>query len=1018
MRKVSRPARSRVGFTIALLAVGYALFAAGPAEAGNLGLPGAVLGSARQPPQIRGIHVRKVGRKAVRLRVRVTYPSALSDGTSADVAVVVWRNPNHHGKVGTVDREFPLSGGSSDSFTRTHRLRIGGKPGRRLNRALRRKGSAAGLATVSVTQSRLPGSDGTPQSVVDSSKQLGGNGTGKRLRAGRQYGFSVYNASSRPVKLSALPVDCVLNDGAAGSNVSAVTGTRLDPGQTYTVYAAANRGGSKAKNTTLPMSRSRSLWFDLQTLQAAAANDRLWGKAKGRSLAYGHQVSALPKHGGCKKARNGDFAIAADTSDGEHDEAYLTVHRHRISGSTLPGGHGVQISTAKTDGGQAVVTVANDPPDPKECTNQPSDTPWMWMTCMDQNGPPGWKDLPLNRMALPASHDAQTAGLSQDRDWPAAHGPSHYEHCGAWDPSFNLVHGEVIDQATTQTRSLYDQLDMGVRVLDVRFAYPSKLYLHRGAYRIEENWWPTHSAQVSIPMEQQLQQVVDWARAHPKELVVLNLSLCSDQAPHVNDREASDAAQALHIPDRGGLCAVSGNYPSQPGDIRPESVQPGHNVDVYLSTSNNDASMGRGSKFAHDAEDNCGWHWDDGQIGAAYREANGAQLCAPSWAIHQLFNVAPATQETLRNQANQGIQDLRQEFSNFNMPWRYEFSSQLEGMQMIWTVAGETGLAAYRGTFGVCPQNNIENNDLLRGGVGKVQYEDSNGIQNRQDLYNEFSPSAGVFMVDDIDRDFAKQVIALNAQRARDPVSYTGLRGWAVNASNLHCLDLTGGNPQPGTLFQTYACNDTASQRFTLTESGELHVQRDDSQCLESQAGRLQNGRVVSLQRCSGLDAQRWTLDANGRISGIGGDCMSGVGFTSIPMRSCDASAQQKWNLVGTLKSTPTGRCLTLPTVATGTYLSLQDCRQADDMQVFARTAQSRLEIKGICVQGGPPGTSVTTAPCASSGANGADAQTWETSQGEWKLPSEHACLGTYGSGPEAQMVACTGQGPWRLEGY
>lgn len=1036
-----RPVHLRIlGVAIALAGLSYLSLGSTPALARDLPVPGAVLGSAKQPPKIKGIRVRKAGAKAAKLRVKVRYPSDLSEGTTADVAVAVWRKPNHHHKLGTAHRAFPLPSGGSDSsasFTRTHRLRIAGRPGKRLNRALRRKGSAAELATVSVTEARLPGSDGSPRSVVSASKQVGGKGSGQRLRSGRQYGFSVYNASSKTVTLSALPVDCVLNDGQAASDVSAVTGTRLAPGQTLTTYLATNRGGERAKSTLLPMSRSHKLWFDLQTLQAAAANASLWGKGNGRSLTYGRQVSALPRHGGCKKAGNGDFALAAETSDGEHDEAYLTVRRRqRLTGSTLPGGHGVQISDARTDGTQAAVTVADDPSDPTKCTDQPSDRPWMWMTCMDQTGPPGWKDLPLNRMALVETHDAQTAGLSNQRLWVQEDlaKPSNSK-CGAYDPAMIADRDATVGLATTQTKSLYDQLDAGARILDARFAYPGGDF--SGVPTELRDWYGTHAAQVTMNMEDQLKQVVQWAQKHPTEQVIVRLSLCksdSNLGPW-----AQEARTELGIDGNkpNSLCSVSGHYPGQPGDIRREDVQPGHNVSVYFSEVRADEALGPDSAFARDAAKNCGWHSDRDQFSAAYKEVAGPLVCKPAGPVHPGDRDVPENQEQLVRRANDAIGSMESEFQWNNMPFRYElpeFSPGSGGMQMLWTATGEdhTVWPVYRFVTHICPQTNIENNDLLRGGVGDVHYADSRGIRNRQDLYNEFSRYASNFMIDDIDNDFVKQVIDLNTQRAQDPnfVTYSGMRGWAVNAGGMWCMDLMNGSTNPGTPLQPNRCNGTSAESLTLNENGELHLLAADSLCLEARlgSGPDPSRRYVSLQRCNQNGEQRWTLDRQGRISGIGGDCIEPQwGAKSLPsflrMTACGQANNQQWHLFGTLRSPEVNNnCLTAP--AAGTAVTLQPC-QGGDRQVFAHVSTSQLKIGGNCVQGGPPGAALTLAPCASPGTNAADAQTWATfDDGVWHLPNLNSnqgiCLGTDDDGTHPEMRECGGAHVvgWELRGY
>lgn len=683
------------------------------------------------------------------------------------------------------------------------------------------------------------------------------------------------------------------------------------------------------------------------------------------------------------------------------------VHRSRLGRCLLVLGLSCGVAMAMV--GLATAAGAGQPApsrlasrDASSCSN---DLP-NWMTCLDKENPPGWATMPLNRMALPSSHDAQAYQLTPDYLWVQhdVHKADTEGKCGAYSPVFIPDRDAVVALARTQTADLREQLNRGVRVLDVRFAWPAYDF-NLSSLGFKYDFFGAHGAMVRQPMNKQLEEVVSWARQHPRELVVVRLSLCGskEQKP---DSQAPRAEEELGISAKeSGLCGVSGKFPATPADIHVASVTPGRNVLVYYHGFYN-SKLEESSDLFQRAERFCGWQYEKDQFQIAYRGTTGSPYCAPG------LHVAPPnplhiTQAEIRDEANAGIDRLRTEFASNNAPLLYQVSSDFQGVSMTWTPDAIPGVARF--VAQVCPTTLIANNDLLRG----IGYKDSTGIQTRADLFREFSRYTGIFMVDDVDTAFTKAVIALNLSRLNDSVSYAGLRGWLVNVRNRRCFDLPGGEDKVGARFQLFPCNGTNSENATLTENGELQVKRArSSECVDAQTVGDQSARIASLHPCNHLANQRWSLDTQGRIVGYGGRCLSGEKDQPLSLNACGEDNQDKWILVGTLRSTTARACLALPNAA-GPMLGLLPCQPSDN-QVILRAPSGRLQLQGKCIEGGPVASTPTLQPCRTT----LD-QVWSENEGRWSLPSRNVCIDTAGtgSGSVVRMDPCDQSSKWRLEG-
>jgi hypothetical protein len=652
------------------------------------------------------------------------------------------------------------------------------------------------------------------------------------------------------------------------------------------------------------------------------------------------------------------------------------------------------------------------------------------MTCLDQQNPPGWKTMPLNRMALPGTHDSQAYGLQQRYLWvrnKVGQENGAGDNCGAYKPVFALNRDAVVALSITQTANLREQLNRGVRVFDLRFAWPVYDW-HLGQTRgFHDEWRGAHGAMVPWPMNVQLNELVTWAKEHPRELVIVKLTLCGSDM-HNPPLQATRAESDLGIDNGSGLCGVSGRFPATPADIHVADVTAGHNVLVYYKDAGNGNNLGAQSALVRTAEKKCGWQYDHSQFQGGGASPTGPPVCKPG--IYAVPGVpVHVTQERIRDKVNQDIQEQWFALAVGNPQFLYQTSPDFNQISLTWTPeAFPDGFARF--VAHVCPQTLIENNDLFRG----IGYKNSQGIKTRADLFKDFSRYAGIFSVDDIDKDFAKEVVALNLTRINDPITYAGLRGWMINGDFRRCFDLPNGQHKTATQFQLYPCNGSNPQSMTLTANGELQVKAGLDKCVDAEARNdlpSQAKRVISLYPCNHLDNQRWKLDTQGRIAGIGGECLTVKDkkvreengnpvfepiFRQLFMSGCGAGTRDKWTLFGTLRSaTMPELCLTFKPDLAVSNLVLQRCRAGSPDQALLRTTSGQLKIQGKCIGEFPLPELV---PC--SGPAVPDRQRWEENRGQW-FSLTGRCIQPGRPDPTIDPVEfgpCSESTRWRLDGW
>ncbi|XP_056271046.1 PI-PLC X domain-containing protein 1 [Pseudoliparis swirei] len=122
-------------------------------------------------------------------------------------------------------------------------------------------------------------------------------------------------------------------------------------------------------------------------------------------------------------------------------------------------------------------------------------------------------DVPLTHLAIPGSHDAMSFCL--DISSPLV--PSESEVFRLLDGLFSCVTRPAIFRwATTQDKSIEEQLSMGIRFFDLRVAHKPK--------DPTSDLYFTHIIFTHLMVLETLQAVALWLEAHPKEVVILACS--------------------------------------------------------------------------------------------------------------------------------------------------------------------------------------------------------------------------------------------------------------------------------------------------------------------------------------------------------------------------------------------------------------------------------------------------------------------------------------------------------------
>ncbi|MFE3993540.1 hypothetical protein ACFXPW_17910 [Streptomyces goshikiensis] len=185
---------------------------------------------------------------------------------------------------------------------------------------------------------------------------------------------------------------------------------------------------------------------------------------------------------------------------------------------------GVRADGVRADGVQAGVMA------PATTRTDFSLTDWMGRLGDDLAG------RPLNRIVMPGSHDAGSAGITPDSGM-----------CDAGDSvgASRRWPDLASSMSRTQSGSLVQQLDAGSRYLDLRLCKQGGIwYMYHGGPLGRVFFDVRGPLGVTIPGEST--ELADWIRRHPQEVVILRVKTTGPQASAAEDaREALTKLAAL-----------------------------------------------------------------------------------------------------------------------------------------------------------------------------------------------------------------------------------------------------------------------------------------------------------------------------------------------------------------------------------------------------------------------------------------------------------------------------------------
>lgn len=114
------------------------------------------------------------------------------------------------------------------------------------------------------------------------------------------------------------------------------------------------------------------------------------------------------------------------------------------------------------------------------------------------------------------------------------------------------------------------------------------------------------------------------------------------------------------------------------------------------------------------------------------------------------------------------------------------------------------------------------------------------------------------------------------------------------------CLDVDHSSAVDGTKVQTYTCNSSDAQMWTVERDGTL---RALGKCLDVSNSGITNGSLAQLWTCNGTGAQQWEPRSGGAlVSPEAGRCLdvpnsSTADGVQVQLYDCNQSAAQQWTL-------------------------------------------------------------------------------------------------------------------------
>ena len=191
---------------------------------------------------------------------------------------------------------------------------------------------------------------------------------------------------------------------------------------------------------------------------------------------------------------------------------------------------------------------------------------------------PAFADVPLSYLALPGAENAGTFNLD-----PQAFDTQAGSACTTIDAGASVGAAKAQRFSTTQDQTIAQQLDGGVRWIDLQVGY-------NGGGNPITGWRVVQNLYSNWPLSEYLDQVANWASQHTTETVIVDLSsICYDHDPTpAVDRGlwANFATKSAEGAGPETIANVAVNPNSFGGSLATATLgdltKPGHNVAVLV----------------------------------------------------------------------------------------------------------------------------------------------------------------------------------------------------------------------------------------------------------------------------------------------------------------------------------------------------------------------------------------------------------------------------------------------------
>jgi len=147
------------------------------------------------------------------------------------------------------------------------------------------------------------------------------------------------------------------------------------------------------------------------------------------------------------------------------------------------------------------------------------DHPASWMGCLVKSAP-GFGAVPISGLTLPGAHNAGTFNLDRQ-----AFDTQRGSVCTDFAPEHAKLGNVFSRWHMTQDETITEQLDHGVRFIDLQVAY-------NGNGSPTQGWRVVESQFSQWPLYDYLDQIAEWAKHHPSEVVIVDFrQICYDNQP-------------------------------------------------------------------------------------------------------------------------------------------------------------------------------------------------------------------------------------------------------------------------------------------------------------------------------------------------------------------------------------------------------------------------------------------------------------------------------------------------------